>query len=303
MKEGIVSAIDNLLLGHTVHVLLGFCTVALVAATRTAYKAWRDVTRLDVEQRGLASRMLQPVMERVRPRDEIAIRALRVELVQAGLRGENAIERFTFFRASGLIVAAALTFVMAVGGAAPSRVLVLGILFFSTAYLAPDVYVSRRKADRQAKMNKALPPMIDLMVLCLEVGLSVESAFERVALEMRSMEPLMAEEATLMVSEMGAGLTFPQALHRLADRVGIDDLTVLSRLISQASSLGASVTKALREYSDASFQKRVLNLEEKAGKLSSTMVLPITACFLPAVMIALVGPAGIALAKTFGGGN
>lgn len=109
----------------------------------------------------------------------------------------------------------------------------------------------------------------------------------------------MAEEAGIMVSEMGAGLTFPQALKRLAERVGVDDLTVLSRLISQASALGASVVKALREYSDASFEKRVLAMEEKAGKLSSQMVLPITVCLLPSLLIALVGPAGITLVQAF----
>ena len=111
-----------------------------------------------------------------------------------------------------------------------------------------------------------------------------------------NIEPLMADEAEVVTGEMSAGLTFPQALKRMADRVDLEELTTLARLINQASQLGASITQALREYSEAAFNKRMMSLEEHAGKISAMLVMPLTLCFLPACILAVIAPAIIRFA-------
>lgn len=294
-----VDMIRQHMMGYSSAVLLVFLAVGVAWCMRIAVISWRDVSKLDQEQYGLRDRLLRPLTEKIAPRDAIAIRTLRLQLVRAGLRQDNAIEKYTTMRVVGLCGAGGWTFLVAVAGADALRVLSLGGIAFLIAFLAPDFYLQQLTKKRQAGISRALPMLTDLMVLCLDVGLSIEAAFERVTAEMKTMEPLMAEESSLMLSEMQAGLTFAAALKRMAERIGVDDLTTLSRLISQASQLGASVAQALREYSEASFQKRMMNLEERAGKISAMMTMPITICMLPAAMIALIGPAIIMLIAAF----
>lgn len=287
------------LAGHTHQILLAAVAIAMASCLRIAMVSWRDVSKLDKEQYNLRDYVLRPLAERITPQDAIAIRDLRQQLVRAGLRSEGALERYTSLRVVSLCGAAGWTVITAATGAEALHVLSMGGIAFLAAYMAPDYYVQQLTKKRQRAITQALPMLTDLMVLCLDVGLSIEAAFERVTAEMKTMEPLMAEESSLMLSEMQAGLTFAQALKRMAERIGIDELTTLSRLISQASQLGASVAQALREYSEASFQKRLMSLEERAGLISSLMTMPITVCLLPAAMIALVGPAVILLVKAF----
>jgi tight adherence protein C len=299
MLHAVIESVRHHLMGYTYAVMLSFIAVGMVMAMRVAMVSWRDVTKLDQEQHGLRDRMLRPLSERIGPRDAIAIRELRLQLVRAGLRSDNAVERYTTTRVLSLCAAGGWSLLVTITGADALHVLTMGGLAFLAAQAGPDLYVQKLTQKRQAAIAQSLPMMTDLMVLCLDVGLSIEAAFERVTAELKTMEPLMAEEASLMLSEMQAGLTFAQALKRMAERIGLDDLTTLSRLISQASQLGASVAQALREYSESSFQKRMMSLEERAGAISSMMTMPITVCMLPAAMVALIGPAIILLVRTF----
>lgn len=280
-------------------IAMGVIFLTIVYFARNAVAAWEDAIKLDREERGFFQRMVEPLVSRMAPQTEVAERQLRMLLQQAGLRDEGAMHRFGIIRLSTLVGGVVLAILYDFTGADLTQSLGAIALMLIIGFKAPDVWLNSAIAERQGRIAHALPNMIDLMVLCLDVGLSVEAAFERVATEMRSMEPLMAEEASLMVSEVGAGFTFPQALRRMADRIGLEDLITLSRLINQAAQLGASIATALREYSDASFQKRMLTLEENAGKISSMMVLPVTCCMLPAAMLALIGPAILMLSKSF----
>lgn len=281
--------------------LLGMLASLLVGcfALYKTIQGWTDAIKLDAKERNIAQRFLDPLIEKYTPRTEIDIHKLHMALMQAGMRDAGAMRRYVTMRIVGLIVAAVIVFASIVTGSNFIHIVVYALLFTYIAYFAPDMYVQRSIRARQAQIADALPSLMDLMVLCLDVGLSIEASFERVTYEIRSVQPLMAEEAQLMMGEIGAGLTFPQALKRMSERIGLEDLIVLSRLISQASMLGASVATALREYSAAAFEKRLLSIDEKAGKISSMMVLPVTVCMLPAALIALIGPAVIMLMGAF----
>ncbi|HET6345008.1 MAG TPA: type II secretion system F family protein [Myxococcota bacterium] len=277
---------------------LGAVGAAVAMCVRVAVQSWQDAVKLDQEERSFTQRLLEPVLTKVGPRSEIAVRQVRMQLVMAGLRDDAALRRYNMLRLMSMGAAMGAIVLLQILEFDLAHTLIVGALLGFCGYKFPDTWLSGLVKARQARIAAALPTVIDLMVLCLDVGLSVEAAFERVTMEMKSMEPLMAEEATLMVGEISAGLTFPTALRRMADRIGLEELITLARLIGQANTLGASIATALREYSEASFTKRMLGLEERAGKISSAMVLPVTVCMLPATMIALVGPAIILVVAT-----
>jgi tight adherence protein C len=287
-----------MLAGHIHAVFACFVGIGMVILFLRSLSAWRDIAKLDRDQyRAMGEQLTRPLQDRLRPKTEIEIRTLKLTLTRAGWRQNNAVERYVALRVLALGVGAAAAFATVLLGFDALHVLLMGGVFVLAGNAYPDYMLRRRLEERQAKIGRVLPAVVDLMVLCLEVGLSLEASFERVTTEIADLEPLMAEEASLMLSEMSSGITFPQALNRMAERVGYEDLLTLSRLISQASLMGASITRALREYSEASFQKRVVSLEEQAGKITSMMVMPVTLCMLPAAMIALVGPAVLMLLK------
>lgn len=261
------------------------------AALRAALAGYRAAVRLDTLHRTPVQLLTAPLVRQLMPRTEDERRELKQRLVLAGLRSDEAVKSFGYTRAIVLVGALFVSAVVALFqlGLAATMLTALTLLYLSVK--GPEVWLNQVIASRQARIARALPALIDLMVLCLDVGLSIEAAFEKVSHEMQSMEPLLAEEAEQMVNEMGAGVVFPQALKRLADRVGLEELITMARLIAQASGLGASITQALREYSEASFTKRMLTLEEHAGKISAWLVMPLTLCMLPACLLALAGPA------------
>lgn len=294
----IIRQISALLAGHTQAIIAGLVGLTMVFFFRRSLRAWKDIVQLDKEQyKEVSSQMLKPLAERLAPQSEIAVRELRMMLMRAGLRTPNAVERYSAGRVTALCIGAGIAFGCVLLGLDAMHLLVMGGASLYAGWAYPDFSLRQKIESRQAKIARALPSLVDLMVLCLDVGLSLEASFERVTSEMADLEPLMAEEASQMLSEMSSGITFPNALKRMADRIGYEDLITLSRLISQASLMGASIARALREYSDASAQKRLISMEEKAGKITSMMVLPVTLCMLPAAMIALVGPAILMLVK------
>lgn len=274
--------------------------VAMLVSVRWAVRSWLDASKLEGEEQGMAARLLNPLLQRVGPRSDIAIRQLKAQLQMAGMRDDAGVQRFTMMRFGSLFCAVLLIGVMKVMEVEAAQLVVFGGGLILLGIQFP-VYVLRgRIAARQERIARALPSMIDLMVLCLDVGLSIESAFERVTFEIRTIEPLLGEEAAMMSGEISAGLTFSQALRRMADRIGLEELITLARLLGQANSLGASVATALREYSEASFTRRILGLEERAGKITAWMIMPVTICMLPAALLALGGPAVVVVVMAMG---
>lgn len=288
----------KLLGGHEHEILAGVVALFALFCFFKSLRAWRDIVRLDKEQyRTVKDDMLRPLAERLRPQTEIAVKDLRLQLIRAGKRQSNNVELHTALRVTSMCTGIGLAFLCVILGFGGLQLFLVAGSSIFCGYAYPDFSVRQSIEARQAKIARALPSVVDLMVLCLDVGLSLEAAFERVTSEIADLEPLMAEEASQMLGEMGSGVTFPNALKRMADRIGLEELLTLSRLISQASVMGASIARALREYSDQAFQKRMISLEEQAGKIVSLMVLPVTLCMLPAAMIALLGPSVLMVVK------
>ena len=146
---------------------------------------------------------------------------------------------------------------------------------------------------RQQELTNAFPDALDLMLVCVEAGLGLESAFSRVGMEMTSSHPLLAEQFGSVVLELRAGRSVDDALRRMADRAGADDIRAFATLLIQSTKLGSSISQTLRTYAAEMREKRRLRAEEKAHRLPVLISIPLVACMLPTMIGVLMLPAAI----------
>jgi tight adherence protein C len=232
----------------------------------------------------------------LRPKSRKEIESLRVLLVRAGMRGEDAVEVFVAARLLCWFAGGVLSLLLLVHGNILFAPLV-GIL----AVLAPGRYLKMHIAARHQAIERSLPPTIDLLTTCIDAGLSLEHAVARVARELDHGAPELAEELIQVEDELDAGLAIAEAMRRLGKRVALEELESLCAVIGQASALGARVGDTLREYASAARRRRMALMEEKAGKVGASLALPLTVCLMPASIIVMLGPAVVTIIGAFGG--
>jgi tight adherence protein C len=156
--------------------------------------------------------------------------------------------------------------------------------------IAPRAIVDRMAEARREQLQQQFPDALDLMVVCIEAGLGVEAAFVRVGQEVRESHPRIATEFNVLSQELRAGRTRVEALRNLGERTGVPAIRSFSALLIQTDTLGASVGQTMRTYSQEMRQDRLLKAEEKAMRIPVLMTIPLVACILPVVVIALLLP-------------
>jgi tight adherence protein C len=157
----------------------------------------------------------------------------------------------------------------------------------------PSLFI-RAKADRrQREIVNAFPDALDLMLVCVEAGLGLEAAFTRVGMEITTSHPLLAEQFGAVVLELRAGRSREDALRRMADRAGVDEIRAFSTLLIQSTKLGTSLAQTLRVYAAEMREKRRMRAEEKAHRLPVLLSIPLVACMLPTMIGVLMLPAAI----------
>ncbi|HVT07123.1 MAG TPA: type II secretion system F family protein, partial [Polyangia bacterium] len=146
---------------------------------------------------------------------------------------------------------------------------------------------------RKQALENPLPDAIDLLVTCVEAGLSLDAAMARVAQEMELVAPILAQELKQTMLEIQAGVKRSDAFHRLSTRTGVEDLKSLSAMIIQTELFGTSVSRALRVHSEGMRTKRMQRAEEKAAMVSVKMTVPLILFILPSLMVVVMGPAAL----------
>jgi tight adherence protein C len=136
------------------------------------------------------------------------------------------------------------------------------------------------------------------MLVCVEAGLGLESAFSRVGMEITTSHPLLAEQFGAVVLELRAGRSREDALRRMADRAGVDEIRAFSTLLIQSTKLGSSLAQTLRIYAAEMREKRRMRAEEKAHRLPVLISIPLVACMLPVMIGVLMLPAAIRVVRT-----
>jgi tight adherence protein C len=157
----------------------------------------------------------------------------------------------------------------------------------------PSLFITARADRRQRELVNGFPDALDLMLVCVEAGLGLEAAFARVGMEMTTSHPLLAEQFGAVVLELRAGRSHEDALRRMADRAGADDIRAFSTLLIQSTKLGSSISQTLRTYASEMREKRRLRAEEKAHRLPVLISIPLVACMLPVMIGVLMLPAAI----------
>ena len=226
--------------------------------------------------------------------------AVRRLLHRAGYPGERTVRIYWGVRIF-------LAGVFAVGGvffATVIRIPVLQLLLLTAAcasigYLSPYLYVQRKAKSRIREIREVLPDTLDLLVVCVEAGLGLDAALNRVAKEQAEQGLAIGDEFQLMTQEVRAGVTRREALSRTQDRVGLDDLGGLVAFLIQTEELGGSIARSLRVYSDTMRNKRMLRAEEAGRKAVIKLIFPLVFFILPALFLVILGPAMINLVKFF----
>tara|TARA_A100001037_G_scaffold305167_1_gene344304 strand:+ start:8355 stop:9326 length:972 start_codon:yes stop_codon:yes gene_type:complete len=235
------------------------------------------------------------VLGRLNLMKQLEDRELRMKLARAGWRGYAPVVTFVFGRVLlPLVVAltvAFCVFVLDMFQLAPAMKLVAVMGGAVLGNYVPNVIVKNVTQKRQESIQLSFPDALDLMIICVEAGLSLEAAFNRVADEIAENAGELAEELGLTTAELNFLGDRRQALMNFADRLGMDEAKALATSLIQSEQYGTPLTVALRVLSRENRDARMSRAEQKAGALPAMLTGPMIVFFLPVVFIVLLGPA------------
>lgn len=241
-------------------------------------------------------KLLGAVGDRVKPDDAKDIRIRTLDFIRAGIRRKNMLAVFW-----GVKCLLGLGFVMAFLSVKPvffpllksSNLLVFSIILVSIGFYLPDLWLKIKISRRKRRIQEGLPDALDLLVICVEAGVSLDAAIHRVAEEIRLENKDLSEELLLMTMEVRAGKLRRDAMRDFAVRTDIDDIRSMVTLFIQTDKFGTSVAQALRVYSDSFRTTRMQRAEELAAKLPVKMLIPMALFIFPSIFVVLLGPAAI----------
>jgi tight adherence protein C len=221
---------------------------------------------------------------------------LQARLLHAGLYGRQAMVLLLGVKMLLMITPLLLGLAVGLLGLVPFYNGVLaGMVCGLVGMIGPSFWLDKRKAARQCSFRRALPDALDVLVICLEGGLSLAAGFRRVAGELRTAHPLLALELSIVEREMQLGRSTGEAVRQFADRTDLEEIRSLAALILQAERFGASLVKALRVHADTLRLKRLYHAEEMAQKAAIKILFPTLLCIFPGIFIVILGPAAIQL--------
>ena len=219
-------------------------------------------------------------------------------LHQAGYRGNRAVRIFWGVRIALCIGFGFAGLFVALTSQPPmSDLLLLTGTGAAVGYMLPFLTVFRKARARVLEMRETLPDTLDLIVVCVEAGMGVDAALNRVGREQNSQNLALGEEMLLATQEMQAGAARKEALLRLADRVGIDEFKSLVTFLTQTEEMGGSIARSLRVYAETMRDKRSQAAEEAARKTVIKLIFPLVFFILPAIFIILLGPPGLGIVE------
>lgn len=228
------------------------------------------------------------------PQDQQEFSDRRLKLIQAGYRTKGAVRTFHFMQLvlglAGLLIGTIYTFILT---GAPSDLKWLAAQTLGpgfVGYYAPIYWVEKRRATRQEEILNGFPDALDLMLVCIEAGQSLDQAVQRVSKEIAPSAPALSEEFTIVANEMRAGKERPVVLRDMAERCDCQDISAFVTVMIQSATFGTSLGEALRVYASEMRDKRVTRAEEKANKLPTKMTLCTMMFTVPPLLVIMVGP-------------
>jgi tight adherence protein C len=279
------------------------------AARRKAVAFKRDELQIQQREGYNQRRRLQPtrsesamrnVIKQLRLSDMLEQKDLKRRLIQAGMRTTSAPVTFTFVRLAMPIGLGLLAFfyILSLFPEWSTQVkLLTGLVGAAFGWLLPTIYLTNAVQKRQKTLARALPDALDLMVICVESGMSIEAAFNKVSEEMAESAPLMAEEIGLTAAELAYLGDRRGAYENLAERTGLPTFRSLTTTLLQSEKYGTPIATGLRVIAQENRDARLNAAEKKAAALPAQLTVPMIIFFLPVLFIVIAGPAGIQVSQ------
>jgi tight adherence protein C len=241
------------------------------------------------------------------PQNEEEFSAVKLKLMQAGYQGKNAVRMFHFFQFAlgivGLVIGALYAFLNSNGAEVTTQDLFIWVLVPGGAgYMLPKYWVTRRQAMRHEAITNGFPDSLDMMLVCVEAGQSMDQSIIRVANELKAGFPDLAGEFEIVSRQMKAGKDRATVLKDMSERCGVQDLTSFVTVLIQSQQFGTSISEALRVYSAEMRDKRVMRAEEAANKLPTKMTLATMMLTVPPLLVILIGPSMHGISTQLGAG-
>ena len=243
-----------------------------------------------------------PVAAFVLPKEELERSKVKLDLYRAGFHSPQALQIFYALKAVLTIALAVITLVATrfMPNLDAQSIMLYVAIAAALGLLLPN-YVLSKALERQLRLlRNGFPDALDLLVVCVESGLGLGPALQRVAEEINVSHPELSTELATVNAEMRAGVQREKALKNLAERTGLPDIRGLVALLVQSMRFGTSVADALRIYSEEFRDKRMQAAEELAAKIGTKMIFPLVLCMFPVFFVVAVGPAALRIIDAFG---
>ena len=229
------------------------------------------------------------------PQKKEELSAAKLHMLRAGYTGKNSVRMFhaiqfllaILFLIGGLIVALVKSFSQEM---TPTDLLLHSLLPCAIGYYLPRYWVNKRVSQRQTEIIQGFPDALDLMLVCVEAGQSLDQSIIRVGKESRAGYPALADEFDMVAQEVKAGKERIAVLKDMSERVGVPDVASFVTTIIQSATFGTSIADALRVYSADMRDKRIMRAEEKANMLPTKLTLGTMLFTVPPLLVILIGP-------------
>jgi tight adherence protein C len=256
----------------------------------------KQVTLLNsFQQSGISIKGIVQQFERVLPRSQAEVSVVQQRMIRAGYRNSSAIK---IFYGTKVLVPLILCAAVLISGLGSSSFFIY-ISALGLGFLAPDFWLGRQIKKRQAKIRRGLPDVLDLLVICIEAGLSMDGAVIRTAQELASAHPAICDELGIVILEQRAGRPRVEAWKNLSQRADVDTLRSLVSVLVQSEQFGTSIARTLRTHSDTLRNQRMQKIEEMAAKTTVKLVFPLVLFIFPSLFVVVLGPAAIMMAESF----
>ncbi len=246
---------------------------------------------------------MKQTVERLRLSNILESEDTRAKLARAGKRGQAPLVAFMFFRFAmpPIVFVVALFYLFVVTHFSWTGMDKLLVAFGAAllGFFSPDFFVSNMIQKRQESIMRAFPDALDLMLICVESGMSIEPAFTKVAVEIGPRSPELAEELALTTAELSYLPERAQAYDNLAKRCGHSGVKAVAVALNQAEHYGTPLGKVLRVTAQENREMRMVEAEKKAASLPAKLTVPMILFFLPCLFVVILGPAAMRIMATF----
>src|ERR1700730_3509120 len=238
-------------------------------------------------------------LQQVVPKSPRDMSRLRRRLTTAGYRSASVAP---VFAASELLLPLVCPLAVVIVRGVSHGGLLFALFAAAVGYLLPGLWLARKTSIRQKQIQNGLPDALDLFIICIEAGSSIDQAIVKSSDELEISYPALADELRLVTTETRAGKPRLEAFKNFASRTRLDEVRALSAMLIQTERFGTSIAQAFRTHAETSRVKRRQRAEEKAGKIGVKLVFPLVFCLFPALYVAVLGPAVVEYIRVFKGG-